>query len=486
MLIAQTPGKIPSENPLYGRCPIYTDAEEINESNLIQILSDSFTMHMQNSSRIEYLWNYYKGIQPILQRTKDVRPEINNKIVENRAYEIVSFKTGYLLGEPMQYVAHDSETSNGDEILRLNEYMGVEDKASKDKELADWMHICGTGYRIVLPNPVKDEDNPFQVFVPDPRFTFVVYSSGLGHKPMLGVQYIIKEDGTYMYSCWTETELFEVVSDHIVDRKPHRLTIIPVIEYPLNTARLGAFEIVLDLLDAINETDSDRLDGVDQFVQSFFKFINCDIDEHQFVALKQLGALKIRSANQGMPADVQIMTQELDQSQTQVLKADLYQSVLDICGMPNRNGGTSTSDTGEAVIFRDGWSTAETMAKDTELMFKRSERQMLKLVLRILSNYGMSNLRVAQIDMAFTRRNYSNLLVKSQVLTTMLDNPHIHPEQAYQASGMFVDAEAAYKKGDEYYQEQLKQQASMMEDDDDGDVRTGRQNDRQTQRPNNV
>ena len=54
--------------------------------------------------------------------------------------------------------------------------------------------------------------------------------------------------------------------------------------------------------------------------------------------------------------------------------------------MPNRNGGTSTSDTGSAVIMRDGWSAAEARAKDSELMFKLSEKEFLKLVLRICSD----------------------------------------------------------------------------------------------------
>lgn len=34
--------------------------------------------------------------------------------------------------------------------------------------------------------------------------------------------------------------------------------------------------------------------------------------------------------------------------------------------MPNRNGNASTSDTGSAVIMRDGWSDAEARAKDSE------------------------------------------------------------------------------------------------------------------------
>lgn len=481
-MIPNLPSKLPTENHMFGRVPIYTDVEEINSGNLLTVLSNACTTHELNSSRIDYLWRYYKGEQPVLAREKTYRPEINNKVVENRANEIVSFKSGYLFGDPMQYVAHGAEDDLTEKIMRLNEFMSVEDKASKDLELADWMHICGTGYRIALPNPVKDDDNPFNLYVPDPRYTFVVYSSRLGHRPLMGVQYMAKDDGTWYYSCWTDNMLYEVENDRIVSQTPHLMQMVPVIEYPLNKPRIGAFEVVIDILNALNEVDSDRLDGVDQFIQSIIKFSNCDIDEKQFTAMKELGAIKVQSIVQGMPADVSIISQELDQSQTQTLKDDLHQAYLDICGMPNRNGGSSTSDTGSAVIMRDGWSAAEARAKDTELMFKKAERQMLKLVLRILSAVSDVDLKTTQIEMAFTRRNYSDLLTKSQVLTTMLAQPRIHPEQAFQSCGMFADPEAAYRKGDQFYQEYLKTQPELMEDDDDeGHVRTRGQTQGQTQ-----
>lgn len=157
---------------------------------------------------------------------------------------------------------------------------------------------------------------------------------------------------------------------------------IPIFEYPANNAKLGAFEIVLPLLDAINNTDSNRMDGVEQLVQAFIKFINCDISKEEYEEFLQLGAIKVKSVD-GQAADVDMVTSELNQTQSQTLKSDIYNAVLTICGLPNRNGGSSTSDTGSAVIMRDGWSDAEARAKDSENVFKRSEKKMLKLVLRI-------------------------------------------------------------------------------------------------------
>ena len=241
---------------------------------------------------------------------------------------------------------------------------------------------------------------------------------------------------------------------------------IPIFEYPANNARLGSFEIVIPLLDAINNVASNRLDGVEQFIQSFIKFINCDISAEQFKELKEMGALKIKS-EQGTNADVEIMTSELNQNQTQTLVDYLYQTVLTICGIPNRNGGSSTSDTGSAVLLRDGWSLAEARAKDSELMFKRAEQDVLRLVLRICRDSEnapaeVSNLRLKDIAMQFTRRNYEAIQSKSQVLVSMLQQNKIHPRLAFEHCGMFTDPEDAYRISSEYSEEQAKKAVELM------------------------
>lgn len=261
-----------------GRRIIKTSVTEITDENVVDVLRKALATHDLNRSEIDYLWKYYRGDQPIRNRVKDVRPEICNKITENRANEIVSFKVGYLCGEPIQYVSRNG----GEEIVKqiniLNEYMFAEDKAAQDQELVEWQMICGTA--------------------------------------------------------------------------------------------------------------------------------------------------------------------------------------------------SSTSDTGSAVLLRDGWSDAEARAKDSENVFKRAEKKMLKLVLRICRDLGGLTLKLSDIDMKFTRRNYEAIQSKSQVLISMLQEPKIHPQLAFQHSGMFSDAESAYTMSMKYYEEQQQKAAELTKKtapDDSGD-----------------
>ena len=449
---------------MFGRRMIKTSVTEITSENVLHVLFKALGTHYLNRSEIDYLYRYYRGDQPILQRVKTTRPEINNKIVENRANQIVSFKVANLLSEPIQYVNKSGDESVTEKINKLNEYMFAEDKVSKDQEVVEWQMICGTAYRMVLPDSmadVEEDDSPFELYTLDPRDTFIVYSNEVGNKPLMAVKYSEDDDGLSHYSIYTDKMYYSIDGEVLVESRPHALGMIPIFEYPANNSRLGAFEIVLPLLDAINNVESNRMDGVEQIVQSFIKFINCDIDEDGYEKFLELGAIKVKSVD-GMTADVDIVTTQLSQTETQTLKDDYYDSILTICGMPNRNGGSSTSDTGSAVLLRDGWSDAEARAKDSENVFKRSERKMLKLVLMICRDLGGLDLKLKDIEVHFNRQNTDNIQSKSQVLISMLGESKIHPQLAFKACGMFPDVESAYTMSMDYYESQQEKQRELI------------------------
>lgn len=443
---------------MFGRREIFTDVQKITEKNVVSVLQKAVEVHSLNRSEMDYLWNYYKGKTPILQKTKEVRPSINHKIAVNRAYEIVQFKRGYGFGEPIQYIRRGQDETLSDDVDRLNSYMFVARKHSQDNKLAEWLYVCGLGMRMALPNPTLDPDEPFMIYNLDPRDSFVVKYNGLGSPVVMGVKYVTDEAGQSVYSVYTKDMYFEIVGDAIKKREAHVLGDVPIFEYPANAARLGAFEIVLPLLDAINEVESNRLDDVQQYVNSFLALLGGTIDDK---TAKALDEHKMLCLPEGV--DAKYLSVALQQSDTQVLADSLYEYVLTICGVPNRNGGSSTSDTGSAVIFRDGWSSAEAHMKSVEEEYKDADLRFLKLVLRILRDSVGTSLKLWDVIPKFSRRNYDNLQTKAQVLTTMLNNSKIHPRLAFVYCGMFVDPESAYMESKAYWEAQEKKEQEELE-----------------------
>ena len=457
---------------MYGRRVITTDVAEITAANVVEVLEEAMKLHEKNRSEIDYLWKYFKGDQPILTRAKTVRPEICNRIVENRANEIVSFKVGYLCGEPIQYVGRNSDEVITKGIGTLNEYMFLVDKPALDQEVVEWGMICGTANRMVLANDTYEagsDEAPFDMFTLDPRDSFVVYSNEVKRRRMMGVKYNTDALGSKTFSVYTDSQYFTIKDGKVVETASNALGTVNIYEFPANNSRLGSFEIVLPLLDALNNIESNRMDGIEQFVQAFVKFINCDITKEDFEALKDLGAIKVKSAD-GQQADVDIVSNELNQQQTQTLKEDIYKAILSICGLPSMSdGNTSDSSNNGAVILKNGWQGAETRAKDSELMFKRSEKEVLKLVLKLCDGLADLKLKLKDIDMKFTRRNYDNIQSKSQVLVAMLQQPKVHPLLAFTHCGLFSDPESAYTMSNEYYEEQMAKWEPVEVDDDDSD-----------------
>lgn len=142
---------------LFGRRKILSGVEKVTRDNVIDVIKSALPTHKINSYEITYLIDYYRGKQPILEREKLIRPTINNKLVENNAFDIVSFRTGYVYGDPIQYVRRGDITiedktgvNSKDTSLNighLNEWLFSEGKHAVDKKIGEYQNICGTAYR---------------------------------------------------------------------------------------------------------------------------------------------------------------------------------------------------------------------------------------------------------------------------------------------------------------------------------------------------
>ena len=274
-----------------GRSRIVCTPGDITPDNVRQLLDRARLVHAKNASDIDYLRRYFLGYQPVLKRVKEVRPDIRNVVVENRAYQIAKDRADSLTGEPIAYSAHSTTDSCEDaekssdllshKVQRLNDCCVAADKHACDMEIVQWMCICGVGYRLIMPNPGKggmDRDKPFRVACLDPRSTFVVYANDVFHEPLFADTYVRHEvTGELIHTLYTADSVF-TITDSTVEQDPNPLGMVPIIEYAANSERMGVFEAVLSLLDAINEVESNRVDGIAQFVQSLMVLENVEFE----------------------------------------------------------------------------------------------------------------------------------------------------------------------------------------------------------------
>ncbi len=470
---------------LFGRKKIFIPTENINRDNIISLTNSALSIHFRNLMQEEYLYWYKRGMQPILHKKKEVRPEINNKIVVNKASEIVAFKNGYFLTQPTFYVSRRENEAITEQIAELNDYLYLSGKHDVDNELVDWFHTVGLGVLFVESN--DEEDVPVKTYAIDPRRGFVGYSLNAGNKPLVGFHMVTHDnpDKTVklIVDAYTKDKIYRMSGGYVEGVLPENKTPtgtvfkidsiednvlgeIPIIEYTYDSSRMSAFEKVLPLLDALNKAQSNRLDSEEQFVNNLLVFYNCQLGEDEDgnpITPKQIreqGAIYLKSVGQDK-ADVKDITAVLDESQTQVFVNDILKQICDIAGIPFSSGAnTSDSSNNGAVYLRNGWGTADTAARNCEDLFKKSNKYFDKIFLKILQAKGkVEGIKPYDIDIQFTRNEMDNIITKTQGALN-LKQLGLSPELVLAKSGVSSDPVGDVAKSKEYidraYAEQIK------------------------------
>lgn len=447
----------------FGRKVITTNARVITESNILDQLNKALSIHEQNAREIDYLDRYYRGDQPILYRKKANRPEINNKIPINLAYELVERHTADMVAEPIQYVLRGTDEKKSEEITELSKMLDSENKQECDIEMFRWRSIAGTSYRYVDKdngNGSLLDESEFEINCEDPRYTFVVYFAN--KKPAFSVQITEDEKGKTQYLCFTNDASYIIV-DETVTKCVNGNDAIPVIEYPNNSRRLSDIEITIGITDAINTLSSDRINGVEGFVSSWVKFVNCEIDKDKFREMRNEGALVVKSNNgSDNKADVDIMTTELSQSEGQVVFTDLFERFLSIQGLANRQGNTG-GDTQGAVELRNGHFDNALRTAINEPVVMKSEKQMLKIILNRLRIKKGFTLLPSDIEIHINHNKASNLLTKSEALKMLLD-AGINYKIAIKTVELFSDPEFVAKESKERMEFLYQTAANLQEE----------------------
>lgn len=460
---------------MHGRRQIFTNTAEITRKNIIGEINAALSLHYANMLDEDYLYWYRRGIQPILSRTKEIRPEICNKVLINNADQVVVFKNGYFLPESTFYKPHSKEKM--EKVNQFNEFAYAAGKPEADDEIANWFHTVGLGVLYVAPCKEDRTDKPFEVHALDPRSAFVVYSMKPGHEPVYGASVVQVENNIFI-DVYTKDSIFHLngcitaerpKEDPILTATAYKIAgveenqagEIPIIEYQYNENRMSAFEGALSLMDTINLVESNRMDGIEQFIQSLIVTYNCAFEEGTTAnKIRQYGMLSLKSTGE-LKADIKILSETLDQTQTQTTIDDLYAQLLEKTGMPSVNrGGGSSSDNGVAVFLRDGWAIADTFLRNTQSLFKKSNRRFEKVALAILKKKGFADVYPEDMELQFPAGELTNILTRTQGALNMKELG-LAPEIVLAKSGISSDPASDIKVSQKYIKDAWDKKAPV-------------------------
>ena len=470
------------ELELLGRKRIYTDADKVDEFNIFEVLGQAMAVHEINMQEILHLLEYEKGVQPLV-RIKDIRPDINIVVSDNLANQIVEFKLGYNYGNPITYVQRGNRDLSGnppdeddDAITQLNEMNDYEGAYAKDLEMLRFVQICGIGYEMVDISRDPDGLSAFELNVPHPMYTFIVYKNDIRETPIMGVTFRQLQNGDRYYTCYTPDYVYEVENlSRVVNgvKKTewgfsgaymgrigvaNPLEKIPIIEFVRAYDRMGVFERQISDMDALNVEVSDFANATAQSCQEIwwgndFEFPK-DPNTGELLTPKSGQWVITKTLANGKSPLIQPLSSTFDFESVQKNIEEKRCAILQKCYVPLQTdpGGGSTAS---AMSLSSGWTAAENSAMREEQVIKRSKQKILELELAAIKfrkdqwvGTPLVDLKLSDVTIKFTRQKTYDLGTKTNAMVAMI-KAGINGRVAMQTVDLFADVAQAWADSQE-------------------------------------
>lgn len=377
------------------------------------MISDIIDNNTETASKLQKLWEEYKGDVPIKSRTFEDTNKVNNQLLNHFRKTIVDQFVGYGFGHEIGYNIDTSAYSQSDYDLILNEINKFKkrNKIKKlDIETARYQSACGVAYRLAYIDREGKERvmnlAPWEVIYIEDKsinelqlalvYYPVEYTNGKGESVIKTkvevydrntVTYYIEENNSYVLDV---TEL--------VNPQPHLFDYVPIMRFQNDNLNKSDFEDVSDLIDAYDLTLSDAQNEWESFRLAYLAVKGVSNITAEIVKqFKQTGVFEIPENG-----DVKFVTKDLNdnflENHKKTLEKNIYRFSNTVDFSDEAFSGTSVS--GESRKYKLQSLENKTIVK--ELEFSSGLTDMFKIITTAWQKKGIK-LNYEDIDFTFTR-----------------------------------------------------------------------------------
>jgi len=382
------------------------------------------------SARLEKLRRFYNGEHAICERWRGGGAP-NHRLWHDLPGYIVAMTSGYLAGEPVQYSA--GEADEGFDVLR--EALKKSMSSSVDSELATDAAIYGKGVELYY----ADREAMPRLCQANPRNAFVVYDNTVEHAPVFGVLICDRMDQRYQKKGQKITVMTDRWMIHLerkgreipweVSRERHFFGYVPMTEFWNNQRERGDFEGVMNLIDAYDILQSDRINDKQQFTDALMVIYGATVEEDAEGRTVQQRLKETRTLE--MPASdakVEYLTKQLSESDTEVLKNGLKADIHKLSFVPDLTDEAFAGNvSGVAMEYK--LFGLEQLTRTKERWFREGLLWRLRCMVSLLRLKGFElpeaeeigiqfsrSLPVNRLEMAQTLREYENMAPRKLLL----------------------------------------------------------------------
>lgn len=403
-----------------GRERLVTDVDGSNISAILEDIKKQSSVIDYNSACSEYLWEYVKNQQPILDRVDDTSgASSNNKVVMNFAVSISRVLLAHTFPNGLNYLSKSSNEKYREFAETLNNMMCMKSNNVAAQEMKWYQSVCGHTFLYVNYDKKNTHGVPFTVQTVEPWNAYVVYSMYNRYEPVYGV--IKYPNGS---SCVFTKAKFYIVNNknEVTKEGEHILGDVPVIEVRNNTLIMGDFEIVLSALNAINNVTSDSVNNVEDIVKAYLVLIGVDEEDAKKLDFTK-GSVLALSGQQGVNQSAQFIHPSLDGTSVNQLRTFLTSATKFVAGVPDRDTDNEASSTGVGEDIKTGQADKDAIANEKTIYVEEAQRRVLEIIFNILRTKSPdiipNGMTAANIDIDITRANRDNILTKSQAMLNL-------------------------------------------------------------------
>lgn len=429
-------------NGLYFKPPVRFTLPEGSEPTDENI--DAAIAELRNRrARYKQLYNYYIGNQPILRRKLTSDTAKNNTIVNNFASYIADIGADYLLGNPADYIA--PEDADITEIIDRYKEQGLSDV---DSDIALDAGIYGVAYDLTF----ADEDSEPKTVSLDPRNTIMVYDDSVQHRELFAIHAADYKDETGAKKTalvvYTDSEIITGTMDggtfQEAERKPHFFQEVPVIEYLNNKARMGDYEPVLQLIDAYNTIQSDRVNDREALADAILVLKNFTLNNEKMAILRDKRLISSVPAD----GDAFYLTKQLSEADADILKRSIADDIHKFSKTPNLSDENFVGNS-SGVALNYKLLAFEEKTKTKERHIEKGLKKRIRLYYNFLQNRGIITgddlaKKIARVDVVFNRNLPKNDYETSQMIVNL--QGIVKPDYLVKQLSFIDDAEKALEE----------------------------------------
>ena len=375
--------------------PVFiTNKDELSTSDIITLMYEIETF----DKKYEINRNYYYGKHAILDREFDDKSKPNNKIVTNIPKYITQVRTGYFSSAPMSIdCINEKYLADVRAVLDNNDFKHI------FSQLDTYCSIYGHAFLVMY----LDDNGAIRIRPQKPTEWIMVYDNSLERRPKFAIRYYCWYDdieNTQMYDIelWTDSEIIIYEGSPLtlkeIDRRAHYFGKLPVIEFMENESRHGAYEDVINLIDAYELMLSDTANTVSYFSDCYLILEGMDQTDPE--EIEQMKNNRVLLIPEGTHAS--FLQKNINETYNENLIKRLQEQIFVVACTPLLSDSSfSSNSSGVAIQFK--LYSMEKSIQNKENIFNAGFNKMFELIKTILNIKGASYTDEDQILLTFTR-----------------------------------------------------------------------------------